>query len=108
MDCYHGHGDPTHWTFPKRLSGGKLRFPPEAIAQRVEGIVIAQCHVPENGVLKDCRILKPLPPMDAAVLDFLHRGRYSPVTHKGKPLAMRYTFIIRFKPPEKETVAPRP
>lgn len=102
MDCYHGHWDPTHWKLrPQRLSGGVLRLPPEAIAQHVHGVVIARCLVTVEGVLKDCRLIKSLPHMDAAVLDYLYRGRYSPTEHKGKPLAMTHTFLLKI--PEQDS-----
>lgn len=104
-DCINGHGDPVVFTRPQRLSGGELRVPPEAIAQRVQGTIIAKCLVTVEGVLKDCHLLKSLPHMDAAVLDYLQRGRYSPLTYNGEPRAMSYTFTLRINPPEKEAPA---
>jgi len=99
-DCFspHGPGGPAEIVRPQRLSGGELRLPPEAIAQGVHGVVLARCLVTVEGVLKDCRILKSPPRVDAAVLDYLRRGRYSPITYNGKPVAAHYVFNLRIQP----------
>ncbi len=86
-------------TPPVRLSGPPIQYTREALAARVQGLLIARCVVTQEGRVQDCRIIRGLPHMDGAVLQALTHWRYRPVHYQGKPVSVKYTFNIRLDMP---------
>lgn len=86
-------------TPPELLSGAEVRYPPEALKAHVSGRVIARCTLTREGRVDDCRILKGLPHMDEAVLQALRSRRYRPVTYRGAPVTVKYTFHMKLQAP---------
>ncbi|PTL76261.1 energy transducer TonB [Vitiosangium sp. GDMCC 1.1324] len=86
-------------TRPEMISGEPIRYTPEALRARVNGLVIAQCTITREGTVEDCRIIKGLPFMDEAVIETLQSRRYHPVLFQGKPISVKYTFSMRLKVP---------
>ena len=71
----------------------------EANASRAQGTVSARCIITVEGTLKDCRIIRGVTFMDAAVLDALSRWRYSPVMFQGRPVSVYYAINLRLVAP---------
>jgi protein TonB len=71
----------------------------EASAARDEGPVIAQCVITVEGSLRNCRIVKGVSHMDAAVLEALSHWRYTPVTFQGRAVSVEYTIMLRLVAP---------
>ncbi|WP_309890827.1 TonB family protein [Archangium sp.] len=86
-------------TLPKKLSGPPPRYTREALAARVEGVMIVRCVITTQGRIEQCRVIKPLPHMEQAVLEALYAQRYQPVTSQGRPIPVDYTFNIRLTLP---------
>jgi protein TonB len=84
---------------PKLISGGKLEHTPAALAARVQGLIIAKCTITCRGEVRNCRIIKPLPHMEDAVLAALQSRRYTPVQFQGRPVSVSYLFNIRLSLP---------
>ncbi|HYI01147.1 energy transducer TonB [Hyalangium sp.] len=84
---------------PVFISGEKLQHTPEALAARVQGLIIARCTLTCEGEVRNCRILKSLPHMDQAALKMLKSRRYHPVRYQGRPITVSYNFNIRVPPP---------
>jgi protein TonB len=63
--------------------------------------MIVKCVITTEGKLENCRIIKPLPHMEQAVLDSLYSRRYTPVTFQGRPVSVDYVFNIRLKIPNR-------
>jgi protein TonB len=82
---------------PVLLSGPQPAYTNEARTARVEGVVVAQCTITTDGVLRDCRIIKGLSHLEESVLDALVKQRYKPVLHRGRPVNVRYVMTFRFK-----------
>jgi len=83
---------------PVLISGpAQPPYPSDAMRQRVEGTVIAQCVITTEGRLRDCRIIKGHPFLDSAVNATLAQQRYSPVTYGGRPVSVRYILTFKFK-----------
>jgi hypothetical protein len=87
---------------PKLISGGTLRHTPEALAARVEGLIIAKCTLTCMGEVKNCRIVKGLPGMNQVTLAVLESRRYDPVRYLGRPMNVSYFFHVKLKLPEEE------
>lgn len=87
-------------TRPERIQGELPRYTPEALAARVEGMLIIKCVVQVTGEVTRCRILQPLPHLDAAALNALKASRFKPATYKGHPIPVDYTFTFEMKLPK--------
>jgi protein TonB len=89
-------------TRPELISGpAKPDYTREALEARVEGVMIVRCTITVEGKPENCRIIKPLPHMEEAVLSTLRRQRYKPVTFQGRPIAVDYVFNFRFVLPNR-------
>lgn len=75
--------------------GSPIRYTREALAAKVEGVMIAKCLISTTGSVQNCRVIKPVPLMQQAVLDSLTSRKYSPITYQGHPVAVDYVFTIR-------------
>jgi TonB family protein len=87
-------------TPPEKISGPSPVYTKEALAQRVEGPMILKCVITREGQVKNCRIIRPLPHMESAVLDALYQSRYKPVTYQGVPVNADYTFNLQLTLPK--------
>lgn len=87
-------------TRPERISGPIPLYTKEALEKRVEGLMVVKCVITLQGEVRQCRIIQPLPFMEAAVLDALYQSRYKPVMLEGKPIQVDYTFNIRLALPK--------
>ncbi|HYO59238.1 TonB family protein [Archangium sp.] len=86
-------------TRPEKMSGPAPQYTREALEARVQGLMIVKCVITTEGTIERCRIIKPLPHMEQAVLDSLYAQRYKPVTFQGRPVQVDYTFNIRLSLP---------
>jgi hypothetical protein len=65
--------------------------------------VPVRCILRDTGALEACHVLDSRgPPFDASIEAWLQRRRYAPVTYKGKPVLVPYTFLVSFNPPPAE------
>jgi hypothetical protein len=65
--------------------------------------VPVRCILRETGAIEACHVLDPRgPPFDGSIESYLQQRRYSPVTYKGKPVLVPYTFLVSFDPPPAE------
>lgn len=78
------------------LGGAELRVPPEARAAHVRGMALAKCIIGLDGRISGCRMIKPLPYVEKAILENLVTRRYKPVLFRGRPVAVSYVFIVLF------------
>ena len=87
-------------TRPERISGPIPQYTKEALEKQSEGLMIVKCIITLEGLVRKCRIIKPLPFMEEAVLDALYQSRYKPVTLEGRPIQVDYTFNIKLTLPK--------
>ncbi|RKH54558.1 energy transducer TonB, partial [Corallococcus llansteffanensis] len=86
-------------TRPEQISGPQVSYTREAIEARVQGLMIVKCVITTEGKVERCRVIKPLPHMEQAVMDVLAASRYKPVTFQGRPVEVQYTFNFNLKLP---------
>ncbi len=84
-------------TRPSRVGGAEPVYTREALTAKVEGTMLVKCVIQPSGQLTHCRILKPLPHMEQAVLSALSTWRMTPVTYQGRAVAVEYVIPIRLQ-----------
>jgi hypothetical protein len=86
-----------------RSSPNGKRGPDYSAADRqagLEGLVIVSCVLTTDGTANSCQVIKALSPASSQeVVDWLMGCRWSPVTDRGTPIAVRYVFNFTFKGP---------
>ncbi|MGK3962919.1 energy transducer TonB [Sorangium sp. So ce118] len=95
-------------TRPIRIFGQRPGYTQEALEAKVEGLMIVKCVIRTSGEVTDCRAIKSLPYLEQSTLDTLERWRMTPVTYKGRPVAVDYVFNLRFRLPAPPPVPPAP
>jgi serine/threonine-protein kinase len=86
---------------PMRTAGPTLEMPREALTAGAEGTMVLKCTISERGSVSNCRVLKEVPFMRRAVLDYLTAGLYSPVSFNGTPVSVDYVFNVRIIAPKR-------
>jgi TonB family protein len=71
-------------------------FPQEARERRVDGTVQVQALVGEDGRVKEVRVTKSIPELDAAALAAVRQWIFKPALSKGKPVAVWVAVPVRF------------
>jgi TonB family protein len=65
---------------------------------RLEGTVLVQAVIDEQGRVVDVKILKPLPMgLDKAGVDAVSRWRFQPATLYGRPVKVYYSLTVNFR-----------
>lgn len=93
---------------PIRRVGGSIRppekvfdvapvYPPIALAARKDGIVILETVIAEDGSVRDARVLRSVPLLDAAALEAVRRWRFTPTLLNGQPVAVVMTVTVAFQ-----------
>jgi outer membrane biosynthesis protein TonB len=49
--------------------------------------------------VKECKVIKGVPFLDAIAVDALSKSRFTPVMYRGQPAAVQYLFTFNFKLP---------
>lgn len=86
---------------PSMVSGRDPVYTRDALAARVEGLMIVRCTITTSGAITNCRVIKELPHMKQAVLDALYSRRYTPVLFNGQPVNVDYVFNIKLVLPSR-------
>ncbi len=87
---------------PEMVDQGKdIIYTREAMAAKSSGVMIVRCTITQQGRVEKCRIIKPVPHMERAVLDALQSRTYKPIIYKGYPVNVDYTFSMRLVAPRR-------
>jgi len=81
---------------PEAIERVPPAYPPAAREARIEGTVLVQAHVSEQGTVDDVRVTKSIPGLDAAAIACLRQWRFKPATSEGKPIAVWVTVPVKF------------
>lgn len=83
---------------PAFLFQAPLEYPIQARRQRIEGVVIVEADIDENGVIVDTRVVKEQGfGFEEAAVGMLYKSRFSPAIIDGRPVAVRMRFTVEFK-----------
>ena len=87
------------------VSGGTLErrvdpiYPPEAHARRLEGQVLLQGLVAQDGTVRDLKVLQGDPLLAHAAMEAVSQWRYRPYLLNGQPVPMKTDITLIFKLP---------
>ena len=82
---------------PSPINPSEIKYPREALESKSSGVEIVRCTIGVDGSTTGCRVIKSVPFMDAPVLEALSHHRGTPVMKDGQPVAVEYTFSIKFQ-----------
>ena len=71
-------------------------YPPIAQSARVQGIVIIEATIGEDGQVTNARILRSVPLLDQAAIDAVRQWQYSPTLLNGVPVPVIMTVTVNF------------
>jgi len=84
---------------PKRIQNADPVYPELAKNAGVQGVVILEVTVGEDGAVSDARVLRSIPLLDTAALDAVKQWRYEPTLLNGVPRPVIMTVTVNFTLP---------
>ena len=72
------------------------RYPAIAQASRVEGVVILEAVIAEDGSVQDVRVLRSKPLLDDAAMEAVRQWRFTPTLLGGQPVPVVMTITVSF------------
>lgn len=85
-------------TRPEKISGAPPVYTEMARRAGVEGVVIVESVIDEEGNVTNTRILRGLPMgLNEAALEALETWKFKPATLEGRPVKVYYTLTVNFK-----------
>jgi TonB family protein len=85
------------WQPPRRLAGEPTRYPPEALALRLQGTVIVEMTIDEGGNVHDVQVVESAGDvLDNAVLGSVYTWHFAPASLAGVVQSVRWQVRERF------------
>ncbi|MGH1362087.1 MAG: M56 family metallopeptidase [Calditrichia bacterium] len=82
---------------PKLAVAADLKYPEDAKKAALEGTVVVDILVNAEGNVMDAKVVKSVPELDAAALEFVRTSTFSPGEADGKAVSTRVKLPIKFK-----------
>jgi protein TonB len=71
-------------------------YPAEAQASRVQGVVILEAIIDEQGNIANARVLRSIPMLDEAALGAVSQWKFTPTLLNGAPVPVIMTVTVNF------------
>jgi protein TonB len=81
---------------PRKIRDMAPRYPAIAQASRVEGVVILEAVIAEDGSVQDVRVLRSKPLLDDAAVEAVRQWRFTPTLLGGQPVPVVMTVTVSF------------
>jgi protein TonB len=81
---------------PDPIQKVQPEYPADAQHQRIEGTVLLQVLVGRDGVVKDAKVVKSIPALDAAAIAAVRQWRFKPALREKEPVAVWVAVPIGF------------
>jgi protein TonB len=82
---------------PQKITDVPPVYPAIARAARVEGIVILEVVIGADGSVRDPRVLRSIPLLDAAAVEAVRQWRFTPTLLNGEPVPVVMTITVSFR-----------
>ena len=74
-------------------------YPPEALAARLQGVVILETRVEPDGHIQHARVLRSIPILDQAALSAVLQWEFAPTLLNGAAVPVLLTVTVQFSLP---------
>ena len=81
---------------PKKIKHVAPVYPDDALAARVQGVVILEAIIDENGDVFDAKVLRSVPLLDQAAVDAVRQWRFTPTLLNNAPVQVIMTVTVNF------------
>lgn len=81
---------------PRKVVHVAPAYPDLALRAGIEGVVIVEATIDEHGRVRDAKVLRGVPVLDAAALDAVRQWVYTPTLLDGVPTPVIMTVTVRF------------
>lgn len=81
---------------PRKIKDVKPEYPAVAAAARVQGVVILEILVNENGTVGAAKVLRSIPMLDEAAIAAVKQWEFTPVTLDGQTVPAILTVTVNF------------
>jgi protein TonB len=81
---------------PQKVYNVAPIYPPIAQAARVSGVVIVEALIAEDGSIRDVKVLRSVPLLDAPALEAVRQWRFTPTLLNGVPVQVIMTVTVTF------------
>ena len=71
-------------------------YPEDAKAAGIEGIVVLDVVIGENGSVIEARVIRSIPELDQAAIDAVLQWQYEPTLLNGEPVEVEMNVTINF------------
>ena len=82
---------------PRKVTDVAPVYPAIARAAGVEGVVILEAVIGEDGAVRDVRVLRSIPLLDAAAVEAVRQWRFTPTLLNGEPVPVVMTITVAFR-----------
>ena len=81
---------------PTKTRDIKPIYPAIAQSARVQGVVIIEATIGQDGKVKDAKVLRSIPLLDQAALDAVKQWEFTPTLLNGVPVPVIMTVTVNF------------
>jgi TonB family protein len=81
---------------PVRLVSVNPVYPEQAKAGGIEGVVVLEILIGEDGLVLEARVVRSIPELDQAAVDAVLQWQYQPTLLNGNPVEVEMTVTINF------------
>jgi protein TonB len=81
---------------PQKIRDVAPRYPAMALATGVQGIVILEATISEDGTVQNVRVLRSIQLLDGAAADAVRQWRFTPPLLNGEPVPVVMTVTVSF------------
>ena len=81
---------------PQKVHHVAPSYPPIAQAAKISGVVIIEALIAEDGSVRDVKVLKSVPLLDAAATDAVRQWRFTPTLLNGVPVQVIMSVTVSF------------
>jgi TonB family protein len=81
---------------PIKLVDVKPVYPEDARAAGIEGVIILEIVIGENGSVIEARVLRSIPELDQAAIDAVSQWQFEPTLLNGEPVELEMNVTVNF------------
>ena len=82
---------------PRKTRHVNSVYPRDAVAARIQGVVILECTISPQGKVVQVKTLRSVPMLDDAALEAVRQWEYTPTLLNGVPVPVIMTVTVNFK-----------